>query len=139
MILKLDKGNSTLIMDIEVYHKKMIEHLITSGSYRKISDDTDNKIIKDIMKALHNSSLDDSIKKKISPKNPIFPRIYVLPKLQKDGFPLRSIVNIIVSPSYVLVKVLTKIFKGRVGKTDSFIDDSSHFIRLMGRRNIKAI
>ena len=36
MILKADKGNVTVIKNMDYYHKKMIEHLTTSRNYNKV-------------------------------------------------------------------------------------------------------
>ena len=104
IILKADKGNDTIILNANDYHTKMIEHL-SNGSYKKIENDLNNRIIKALTKAIQDSSLDDIIKKKIIPKNPFTPRIYGLPKIHKDGCLLRPIVNTIGSPSYGLARL----------------------------------
>lgn len=83
------------------------------------------KVVKDVTNVIKKSSLSDEIKKKIIPKNGIMPRIYGLPKIHKEGIPLRPIVNTIGSPTYDLAKYLAKILKPLVGKTFSFIKDSS--------------
>ena len=88
-------------------------------------------MIREVTKAIKNSSLDDETKKKLTPKNVIMPRIYDLPKTQKTGIPLRPIVNTIGSPTYDLAKHLAKALKPLVGKTFSFIKDSSELISKM--------
>ena len=128
MILKADKGNATVILNANDYHTKMIEHL-SSGSYKKMDKDPSNRIIKALTKFIQDSSLDDNIKKKTIPKNPIIPRIYSLLKIHKDGCPLRPIVNTIGSPSYGLDRLLAHKLKPLVGHSQSFIKDSSHFIQ----------
>ena len=35
-ILKVDKGNETIILYTRDYHKKMIVHLTTSGRYKRL-------------------------------------------------------------------------------------------------------
>ena len=108
IILKANKGNATVVMNTYDYHRKMIEHMTMSGGYKKVEKDPSNKIIWEITRAIQNSSLDDSIKKKITP-NPIVPRIYRLPKVHKDICPLRPIVNTIGLPSYGLARL----FRGK--------------------------
>jgi hypothetical protein len=116
------------------YQAKMYEHLTTGGCYKKLEKDPSTKIIKDVANAIKRSNLDEGIKKKLIPKNPIIPRIYGLPKIHKNGVPLRPIVNTIGSPTYQLVKFLAKTLKPLVGHTFSYIKDSSHFVN--GIKNI---
>ena len=85
----------------------MLDHL-KCDSYRMIDNDPSEKVMKDVSKIIKNSSLDDSTKKKLIPRNDILPRIYGLPKIHKIGVPLRPIVNTIGSPTYLLVKFLAK-------------------------------
>ncbi|ERL94967.1 hypothetical protein D910_12239 [Dendroctonus ponderosae] len=49
---------------------------------------------------------------------------YGLPKIHKSDVPLRPIVSAIGSPTYDIAKYLTRL---KIGKTGSFIKDSSHF------------
>ena len=89
------------------------------------------RIIRDIKKDLTNSNLDDKIIKHLTPTREITPRIYGLPKIHKEEVPLRPIVNTIGSPTYELAKYLAKILGPLVGNTESFIKDSSEFVRLI--------
>ena len=59
------------------------------------------------------------------------PHIYDLPKIHKEGIPLRPIVNTIGSPTYDLAKHIAKTLKPLVGKSFSFIKDSSQFVERM--------
>ena len=43
--------------------------------------------------------------------NPSVPRIYGLPKVHKEGSPLRPVVSFVSAPSYLLVKFLDNWFK----------------------------
>ena len=69
-----------------------------------------------------------SLSKKLIESNPLTPRIYGLPKIHKDGAPLRPIVNTIGGPTYLLAKFLALKLKPLVGRTDSFVKDSSSFV-----------
>ena len=51
MILKSDKGNSTIILNTNDYYTKMTEHLL-SGSYKNMDKDPSNRIIKELTKAI---------------------------------------------------------------------------------------
>ena len=131
VILKADKGGATVILDRADYNIKMLEHLTNSGSYRKLSSNPISRVTKEVKKAIMNSNLDDYLKKCLIPTRDITPRIYGLPKIHKEGVPLRPIVNTIGSPTYELAKHLAKVLGPLVGKTDSFIKDSSHFVELI--------
>ena len=123
--LKADKGGATTILDREDYENKMLEHLSASGSYKKLSNNPLSKITMEVKRAIKLSLLDDRTKKWLTPNWPMTPRIYGLPKIHKQGVPLRPIVNTIDSPTYDLAKYLAGILKPLVGNTSSFIKDSS--------------
>ena len=74
--------------------------------------------------------------KTINPKCLITPRIYGLPRIQKEGTPLRPIVNTIDSPTYELAKYVARILGPLVGKTDSYIKDSREFVELIKEEKI---
>ena len=46
---------------------KMIEHLTTSGSYRKIGFNPISKVIREVKKAIKKYNLDDILKKRLIP------------------------------------------------------------------------
>jgi hypothetical protein len=70
VILKADKGGATVVMNTMDYNTKMIEHLTTTGSYKKLDN-----------------NLDERMKKRLTPSFLITPRIYGLPKMHKEGVP----------------------------------------------------
>lgn len=70
--------------------------------------------------------------KKLLERNPFTPRIYGAPKIHKYSIPLRPIVNTIVDPPIIH---LAKKLKPLVGRIDSFVKDSKHFINEI--KNIK--
>ena len=52
-----------------------------------------------------------------------------MPKIHKPGIPLRHIVCTIGFPTYQTAKLLAKIISPLTGNTDSFIRNSSHFVK----------
>lgn len=98
----------------------MIKHLVC-GSYKIIEKDLSDKIMREVTNIIKNSSLDDSIKLKVTLNNEIMAHIYGLPKIHKDGIPLRPILNTIGSPTYLLAKVLDKQLLPFAGNTSSYI------------------
>ena len=123
-------------MNNEDYITKMNEHL-SCGSYIKIPKNPIKKIIKEVKKAINNSNLDEKTKKRLLPTNEITSRIYGLPKIHKEGIPLRPIVNTIGSPTYELAKYVAKLLGPLVGHTDSFIKDSNDFINTIKNEKMK--
>jgi len=51
-----------------------------------------------------------------------------LPKIHKPDVPLRPIVSAIGGFTYEIAKYLTTLLQPKIGKTDSFIKDSAHFV-----------
>jgi hypothetical protein len=135
-ILKADKGGATVLMNMDDYNKKMIEHLTKSGSYKKLDSNPIKKIIRQVKIAINNSNLDERTKKRLTPNNEITPRIYGLPKIHKQDVPLRPIVNTIGSPTYELAKHVAKILSPLVGHTDSFIKVSNDFINIIKNEKV---
>ena len=75
------------------YNTKMIEHLTTTGSYKNLDNNQISKVVKEVKKAIKSSNLDERIKKRLTPNCLITPRIYGLPKIHKEGVPLRPIIK----------------------------------------------
>lgn len=73
--------------------------------------------------------ISDKERKYLSPQYSSPPQIYGLPKIHKEGMPLRPIVSAIGSPCYQLAKMLTRILSSLVGKTNSFIKNSTDFVK----------
>lgn len=130
-ILKPDKSNKTVIMTDECYDAKMYELLNDQTTYKQIKTDPTNTFQK------QNNELIKRWEKLefISPKtaqsllihNALSPRIYGLPKLHKNGVPMRPIVSCVQSPLSKLAKFLKNILNNIVNKSNSYIKDSWHF------------
>ena len=56
------------------------------------------------------------------------PKFYVLPKVHKDGFPLRSIILAVSSPCYELSKFYYSILKNVTRKKNNYISNSNEFL-----------
>ena len=106
--------------------------LLQSDDYIKIRKDPTaiiEKRIKEHLTGLEKKgSLPTPLIKKLTPKNSKPPQIYGLPKIHKDNVPLRPIVCTIGSPTYKLAKHLSLILSPLIGKTDSHIKNSTHFV-----------
>jgi len=102
VVLKADKGGADFILNKEDYRQKMLDHLCNSGNYKKLAKNPVKKISKTVALAIKSSDSVGSFHHKIIESSPITPRIYGLPKIHKEGAPLRPIVNTISGPTYLL-------------------------------------
>jgi hypothetical protein len=82
-----------------------------------------------VTKSMKASSLDPNIQKHLIPHNPQTPRIYGQPKIHKKDIPLRPILSAIGAPTHALYFFLANNLQSFIGKTSSFIKDSSNFIQ----------
>jgi len=126
--LKADKGGAAVILNKVDYRSKMLDHLHNSGSYKKLPKNPLKKVAKNVALAIKSIGSISSLHHKLIERNPITPRIYGLPKIHKEGAPLRPIVNTIGGPTYLLAKFLALKLKPLVGHTESFVKDLASFI-----------
>ena len=63
VVLKADKGGATVLLNSKDYVSKMLDHLSSSGSYRKLGSNPIAKILREVKKVIKESSLDDKNKK----------------------------------------------------------------------------
>ena len=64
----------------------------------------------------------------LTPRSSTPPQLYGLPKVHKEGTPLRPIVFAIGSPTHKLAKELARILFRLAGHTSSFVKNSAHFV-----------
>lgn len=128
VVLKTDKGRVTVILNKVYYRSKMLDHLHNSGSYKKLPKNPLKKISRNVVLAIKSCKSVCDLHHKLIESNPLTPRIYGLPKIHKEGAPLRPIVNTIGGPTYLLAKFLAFKLKPLVRRMESFIKDSASFI-----------
>ena len=105
----------------------MLDHLHNSGNYKKLPKNPLKKISRIVALAIKSSSSVSSLCHKLIKSSPIAPRIYGLPKIHKEGAPLRPIVNTIGGLTYLLAKFLALKLQPLVGRNESFVKDSASF------------
>ncbi|GJQ82875.1 hypothetical protein Trydic_g2613 [Trypoxylus dichotomus] len=71
------------------------------------------------------------IQRCLIPQNSKPPWLYDLPKIHKEDVPLRLIMSTIDSPTYHLVKYLSRILKEYTGNTPSHVLNSTHYVELI--------
>ena len=116
-------------MDRVEYSNKLAD-LIGNGGYCKVKKDPTLKTEKKLSQILsENKDLIPQIKYRqlIQHYNKL-PHIYDLPKINKDGIPLRPIVSNQGSACHSLSCVLVGIISPLTGKSSSYVKNSSHFL-----------
>ncbi|KAJ8021749.1 hypothetical protein HOLleu_39038 [Holothuria leucospilota] len=108
IILPADKGRSTVVMNKEQHIEKMSNLIMEDKTYRPLKRDPttslENKIGKAIKELKEQNKLNKKQTTQLTLRNLLAPRIYGLPKVHKEGIPLRPIVSSINSPSYNLAR-----------------------------------
>ena len=120
MVLTVDKGVSLVVLDKEDYIHKA-EDLLQQPNYKILTSDPTtkhkNKLITLRKSIKAEGGMNESLYKKLYPTGASSPKFYGLPKVHKEGIPLRPIVSSIGSVSYETAKELSRILKPLVGKT----------------------
>ena len=141
VILPADKGNATVVMDKSEYMTKM-NRMLEDDTYKELMRDPTSRIETKITRKLRELEkkgyISDKEKKFLSPQCSKPPQIYGLPKIHKEGIPLRPIVSAIGSPTYRLAKKLAKILSPLAGKTSSFIKNSTDFANRIKQTTIQS-
>ena len=133
VILTVDKGVAIVIMDKEDYQHKAKALLEDQGTYKALKTDPTgrlkSKMINLLKKIKTEGGIDDILYKKLYPTGAVTPKFYGLPKIHKDGIPLRPIVSSRGSISYEVAKELARILKPLVGSSPHHIKNTGDFIQ----------
>ncbi|XP_077492345.1 uncharacterized protein LOC144103522 [Amblyomma americanum] len=106
VILPADKGNATVVLDRTEYIKKMSALLEDKNTYTKINRDPTRKIEAELQKLLADG----------------------VPKVHKEGTPLRPIVDFTRSPLNKLSGYLHRVLAPLAGKTATHVRNASDFV-----------
>ena len=80
--------------------------------------------------------IDDRARTQLTPQHSTPHQISCLPKIHKEGRPLRPIVSTIGSATYCLVKKLTRILTILVGNTSSDVKNSAEFSEIIRKMEL---
>ena len=129
IILPADKCNASVAMDRLDYSNKLAD-LIGSGGYCKVKKDPTLKMERKLSQILgKNKDLIPQTKyRELIQHYSKLPHIYGLPKIHKDGIPLRPVVSSRGSACHPLSCFLEEIISTLTGKSSSYIKNSAHFV-----------
>ena len=120
MVLTADKGVALVVMNTEDYKKKA-EELLDQNTYRAITSDPTmrlkNKMINMLKSIKTKGGMSEELYKRFYPTGAGSPKFYGLPKIHKQGMPLRPIVSSIGTVTYQTSKEVARILKPLVGRS----------------------
>ncbi|XP_076298582.1 uncharacterized protein LOC143217825 [Lasioglossum baleicum] len=133
LLLKSDKGNTTVLVDRDMYNNEVINMLNDNNTY-KVSkfqytstfEKEANSIVNNLVKK---KQIDERLGKRLKTYNAIVPRAYALPKTHKSVLSWRIIVSSIGGPTYKLSKFLAGILSKIIGKSPFHTVDSWQFVK----------
>ena len=119
-------------MGKEDYVQKAKE-LLDQPTYRNITNDPTikhkNKLVNILKDIKTEGEIDETLYKKLYPTGAGPPKFYGLPKIHKEGIPLRPIVSSIGAASYATSKELARILKPLVGRSIYHVHNTQDFIQ----------
>lgn len=131
LILNADKGNVTVAMYKDDYQQRMNEILGDMMTYQRLIKDPtsnlskkNNELVEELFK---NNIISTAEKKCLKTDVAIAPRLYGLPKIHKENFPLRPICSSVNSPSIQLCKYVVNILKNLTKNSKYNVRDSMQF------------
>nr|WBB44924.1 reverse transcriptase [Chrysogorgia stellata] len=144
VICKPDKGTGVVILDKTDYNSKMLDILKDNYKFRKMGElphyDKTNTIERNLQSLLlslkKSGQIDEDFYKEVRPTGAERPRMYGLPKVHKDGVPLRPILSMIKSSQHSLAKKLSLLLNPVLNKYSSHIlKDSFTFVNDLKQLN----
>jgi len=98
-----------------------MEKILEKGLYKVLNKNSLNKIIKQVKDRTKKVMMDEKQRKHLIVSCQILPRIHRVPKIYKEGVPLRPIVSTINSLTYNIERPLAQILKQKINQTTSNI------------------
>lgn len=131
MILKADKGNTTVAINKSDYISRIQNILSDSTTFHLLDKDPtsrfqkiNNNLIDELFKLDIITSAD---KVRLKTSVAVVPRLYGLPKIHKENFPLRPICSSINSPSHNLCKYIVNILRKLTENSKYNVSNSVQF------------
>ena len=140
MIVKADKGNTTVIMNVDDYDVK-INSMLEQFPYKKLQRDPTPSYQREVNATLKNLLYANKISKDLwhalKPTDSKCPNFNGAPKIHKENYPLRPIVDFRHSPSYKLASYLNKVLKCVTMKGKYVTQNAADFVSKMKNVRMK--
>ena len=132
-IVPADKGRAVVVMNTTDYKTKAELLLSDEKTYQQLKKDPtskfSNRLISQLKDIKKEGNLDEREYRRIYPTSAMVPRFYGLPKVHKQGAPLRPIVASRGSITYELAKVLAQILSPLVGQNGYALKNSAEMVK----------
>ncbi|XP_046401606.1 uncharacterized protein LOC124167667 [Ischnura elegans] len=136
-VLPADKGNATVLLNTDDYHRKVLD-ILQDPAYRRLSRDPTDSITRKTIALIKKSGLPIEAAKRLYPPAPAPPKLYGVPKIHKANVPLRPIVSSIGAPTYQLARYLAGILSEHIGHGDHHIQNSSKFVKTIADMRLES-
>ncbi|XP_054645213.1 uncharacterized protein LOC129188546 [Dunckerocampus dactyliophorus] len=130
-ILPADKGRCTVVLNTLDYEGKITSLISDANTYEQLKRDPSSRYKKEIIHCLQKLEKEELIDRQMYHRlypGEVTPCIYGLPKIHKEGFPLRPIVCSIDSTTYNVAKYVKTVLSPLVGNTDHHIENTKGFV-----------
>ena len=134
IIVRRDKGSGVVILDRDIYDRKVLEIINDSAKFKKLKDNPtltkEGQLQRFLRKIKDNNIFDENMNKKIYPCGSKPATIYGLPKTHKmsfdsDGFSLRQVISSVGTYNYNLSKFFTELLDPVLSKENCAKDSFS--------------
>ena len=136
MIKKADKGSTIVVMDKKDYIVKGMRHLSDQDTYKKLNQDTTNKVADEVVSTVRALYQDGVLDKKTTeyllPPNPVRTQeMYFLTKIHKNPYSERPIVSGCNGPTERVSAYMNHWLQPLAQSLPSYIKDSKSFISMI--------
>ncbi|XP_070579506.1 uncharacterized protein [Ptychodera flava] len=132
VIKPADKGGGVVVMDKSEYIRKCEEQLNNDTYYTQLESDPTEKYMTELERAIQRWKrkkwISHSIAKELIPKEPKPGHFYGLPKIHKDGIPLRPIIPQCQALTSQLSRYVDYHLQPIVKSLPSYIKDTNHHL-----------
>ena len=144
VVSRFDKGNGVVILNKEDYLRKMQE-IIDGHQFCKVRQrinavnpaQKDEDVLKKLLnELLLDGHISERLHSSVQPHSLSPARIYGLPKIHKNGCPLRPILSMVGTPQYMVAKMLHTILKPLI-KTENTCADSFELVKMVKQLTIE--
>uniref|UniRef100_A0A5S6R594 Reverse transcriptase domain-containing protein n=1 Tax=Trichuris muris TaxID=70415 RepID=A0A5S6R594_TRIMR len=143
LITRADKGNVVVILDKETYNDK-VKELLNTSTYKPLKKDPSDKVRKNLnamLSRIYEETKEERlswiIKKLKYTTNFSCPELFCLPKIHKEGVPLRPVVACNQSVVRELCSFLAEMLKPITGLRSSHTDNSVAFVQEVRRMELQ--
>jgi hypothetical protein len=132
VICRADKGNVTVVMDRIDYNTKIGNLLRDQDAYEPLAQDpTKETVLRlecSIKGLVGQKRISDKMGKFLRPTNPEAPTFFGMPKIHKEGVPLRPVVDYRKAPTYNLARFLKGVLQPVADKGPYTLKNSFDFV-----------